>query len=60
MMLDPKTMASGSLYNFGPLTGLLRQSQDDHFPGSLRFGRVLTMELLARRIQAASRSLAAK
>ena len=53
-MLDPKTMASSSLYNFGPLTGLLRQSQDDHFAGSRRFGRILTIELLARRIQAAS------
>ncbi len=53
-MLDPKTMASASLYNSGPLTGLLRQSQDDHFAGSRRFGRVLTIELLARRIQAAN------
>ena len=58
-MLDPKTMVSGSLYNDGPLAGLLRQSRDDQFAGSRRFGRVLTIELLARRIQAAGRKLAA-
>jgi hypothetical protein len=51
--LDPKTMTSAALYHPERLADLLRQSQDERFGASLRFSRIVTLELLARRIRSA-------
>lgn len=51
--LDPKTMASAPLYQAERLSALLQQSQAEHFGASLRFSRITTLELLARKIRSA-------
>jgi hypothetical protein len=46
--LNPATMASRDLYNVPILDRLLSASRAESFPEAKRFGRIVTLELLAR------------
>ena len=48
---DPGSMRTGALYDGRALREFLAASRDTSFPQHARFGRVLTLELLARSVQ---------
>lgn len=50
-LLDPARMASRDLYRPQAIRELLENSRKPGFPGAARFGRILTLEMLARAVR---------